>query len=53
MAGLRYLSRKPAKTYTHEEIADVCGVTKSSVFEMEEKALKKLRCLLLAKGISQ
>lgn len=53
MAGLRYLSRKPSRNFSHEEIATACGVTKSTVFDMEQKALVKLRRLLSNHGISR
>lgn len=35
--------REPGEALTLEEIADICGCTRSCVLKIERKALKKLR----------
>ena len=46
LAGLRYLSRQEQRSYSHEEIGNVCGIAKESVLEIEQKAMEKLKGLL-------
>jgi len=45
-AGLRYLSRQEKRSYTHEEIGNVCGIPKSTVVDIERKAIQRLKHLL-------
>ncbi|MFS1703780.1 sigma factor-like helix-turn-helix DNA-binding protein [Alteromonas sp. AMM-1] len=33
------------QTLTHQEIADVCGCTRSFIYKIEQKALRKFRHL--------
>jgi len=52
LAGLRHMSKRDDKrTYSHEEIADVCGVAPVSILEIEAKALKRLH-FILKDGVS-
>lgn len=35
--------RRPGERFTHDEIAYFCGCTRSAIFLVEHKALRKLR----------
>lgn len=37
---------------THQEIADVLGITKAAVIDIEQRALRKLRLILKQHGYS-
>jgi len=44
LTGLRHLGgKKEKRSYSHHEIADVCGTSPSEIYKLEQQALKKLQ----------
>lgn len=49
---LLLLMRAPEARFTHEEIAEFCGVSDTAILEIERRALRKLRKAAAARGLS-
>lgn len=45
--------RMPGETLTQREIADICGCSRTTIFNIEKSALKKIRQYFKRRGITE